>query len=185
MRDVPRGRRPAMHGTLPLATPRLLLRRFSPADAPAMYTVWAGDAAVTRFLRWQPHKSAAETRSLLEAWAAQYACGGFYNWAVVRRADGVLMGAIGAVPAEDGAGLLEPGYALGRRYWGQGYATEALAAVVRYLFESEGQAALACCHAHENPASGRVMKKCGFRPVCNGVYTINTTVRPCPAAITC
>ena len=73
------------------------------------------------------------------------------------------MGAIGAVPAEDGAGLLEPGYALGRRYWGQGYATEALAAVVRYLFESEGQAALACCHAHENPASGRVMKKCGMK----------------------
>ena len=62
-----------MHGTLPLATPRLLLRRFSPADAPAMYTVWAGDAAVTRFLRWQPHKSAAETRSLLEAWRSMRA----------------------------------------------------------------------------------------------------------------
>ena len=102
-----------MHGTLPLTTPRLLLRRFSPADAPAMYTVWAGDAAVTRFLRWQPHKNAAETRSLLEAWAAQYACGGFYNWAVVRRADSVPMGAIGAVPAEDGAGLMEPGLCSG------------------------------------------------------------------------
>ena len=56
-----------MHGTLPLTTPRLLLRRFSPADAPAMYTVWAGDAAVTRFLRWQPHKNAAEPRSMRAA----------------------------------------------------------------------------------------------------------------------
>lgn len=58
-------------------------------------------------------QNAAETRSLLEAWAAQYACGGFYNWAVVRRADSVPMGAIGAVPAEDGAGLMEPGLCSG------------------------------------------------------------------------
>lgn len=115
-----------MHGTLP---PGNAAPSFTPLFArrcAGHVHRLAGDAAVTRFLRWQPHKSAAETRSLLEAWAAQYACGGFYNWAVVRRADGVLMGAIGAVPAEDGAGLLEPGYALGRRYWGQGYATEAL-----------------------------------------------------------
>ena len=124
-----------MHGTQPLHTPRLCLRRFVPGDAPAMYAGWASDAAVARFMRWQPHNSVAETRGLLEEWAAQYAHGSFYNWAVVRQADGALMGAIGAGPAEDGAGLLEPGYALGRSYWGHGYATEALAAVVRYLFE--------------------------------------------------
>ena len=133
-----------MHGTQPLHTPRLCLRRFVPGDAPAMYAGWASDAAVARFMRWQPHNSVAETRGLLEEWAAQYAHGSFYNWAVVRQADGALMGAIGAGPAEDGAGLLEPGYALGRSYWGHGYATEALAAVVRYLFESEGQASAAC-----------------------------------------
>lgn len=169
-----------MRGTQPLHTPRLCLRRFVPGDAPAMYAGWASDAAVARFMRWQPHNSVAETRGLLEEWAAQYAHGSFYNWAVVRQADGALMGAIGAGPAEDGAGLLEPGYALGRSYWGHGYATEALAAVVRYLFESEGQAALACCHARENPASGCVMRKCGFRYTHDGIYhKYDGTAVPC------
>ena len=60
-----------MHGTQPLHTPRLCLRRFVPGDAPAMYAGWASDATVARFMRWQPHNSVAETRGLLEEWAAQ------------------------------------------------------------------------------------------------------------------
>lgn len=127
-------------------------------------------AAAARFLRRQPHKSAPETHRLPVGRAAQYARRGFGRRAAARHADGARMSAGGAVPAADAAGLPEPGYALGRRYWGQDYATEALAAVVRYLFESEGQAAPACCHSHENPASGCAMQKCGFCPVRGGVY---------------
>ena len=48
-------------GTLELETDRLLLRRLLPQDAPQMYANWANDPAVTRFLRWEPHKSPAET----------------------------------------------------------------------------------------------------------------------------
>lgn len=169
-----------MHGTQLLETRRLVLRRFAPNDAQAMYETWAGNAAAMRFLRWQPHTCVGETQALLARWAAQYACDTFYNWAVVRKADGALLGSIGAVPSEEHSAVLEPGYAFGRAFWGRGYATEALAAVVRYLFEAEGQAALACCHAHANPASGRVMRKCGFRPTRNGVYhKYDGTAVPC------
>ena len=55
-------------GTPELETDRLLLRRLLPQDAPQMYENWANDPAVTRFLRWEPHKSPAETRELLSAW---------------------------------------------------------------------------------------------------------------------
>lgn len=48
-------------GTPELETDRLLLRRLLPQDAPQMYENWANDPAVTRFLRWEPHKSPAET----------------------------------------------------------------------------------------------------------------------------
>ena len=65
---------------------------------------------------------------------------------------------------------LEPGYVLGRAYWGRGYAAEALRAVARYLFASEGQSVLTCCHALANPASGRVLQKCGFRAAGCGAY---------------
>ena len=56
-------------GTQEIETPRLILRRLLPEDANRMYVNWANDPDVTRFLRWEPHKNAAETRQLLEAWA--------------------------------------------------------------------------------------------------------------------
>ena len=59
-------------GIQDIETPRLLLRRLLPEDAPQMYANWASDPEVTRYLRWEPHKSPAETRELLAAWALLY-----------------------------------------------------------------------------------------------------------------
>ena len=42
-------------GTRTIETDRLILRRFTVEDAPAMYSNWASDPEVTRFLTWQPH----------------------------------------------------------------------------------------------------------------------------------
>ena len=51
---------------------------------------------------------------------------------------------------------------------------------VQIYCNSEGQAALACCHAHENPASGCVMRKCGFRYTHDGIYhKYDGTAVPC------
>ena len=49
-------------GTQEIETPRLLLRRLMPSDAPMMYSNWANDPEVTRWLRWTPHKDVAETQ---------------------------------------------------------------------------------------------------------------------------
>ena len=49
-------------GTQDIETPRLLLRRLLPEDAPQMYANWASDPEVTRYLRWEPHKPAAWPR---------------------------------------------------------------------------------------------------------------------------
>ena len=49
-------------GTQEIETPRLILRRLLSEDANRMYVNWATDPDVTRFLRWEPHKNAAETR---------------------------------------------------------------------------------------------------------------------------
>ena len=72
-------------GTPELETDRLLLRRLLPQDAPQMYENWANDPAVTRFLRWEPHKSPAETRELLSAWAELYPNPDYYQWTMVER----------------------------------------------------------------------------------------------------
>ena len=142
-----------------LSTPRLTLRPFVPEDGAEMFRVWASDPQVTRFLRWTPHKDEAESLALARQWAADRQA---HQWAIVRGCDGQLMGSIGVVPAEDDPALWEPGYCLGRDFWGKGYMTEALDAVVRHLFAGHGVDRLGCCHAAANPASGRVMEKVGF-----------------------
>ena len=163
-------------GTVPLLSPRLSLAPLRAADAEEMFRNWAGDEAVARFMRWPAHKDSLETFQLLAAWECMNQIADYYNLGIRRRADGVLMGTIGFVLGEEqspeawrapgldfSAGVWEPGYCLGRAFWGQGYATEALAAVRDFWFDEVGGAWLGCCHAVENPASGRVMEKAGWR----------------------
>lgn len=79
-------------GTQEIETPRLLLRRLMPSDAPMMYTNWANDPEVTRWLRWMPHKDVAETQELLSAWALLYPNEDYYHWAIVEKATGQVFG---------------------------------------------------------------------------------------------
>ncbi len=159
-------------GTAEIETRRLLLRRFTTADAEEMYGNWATDPEVTRWMRWQPHQSVQETRGLLEEWVREYARQDYYHWAIVRKKDGALIGSIGILSAAepDAPAEYEPGYCIGQAFWGRGYTTEALQAVVAYFFHKAGAKTLSCCHAVGNPASGRVMQKAGFRYLRDGVY---------------
>ena len=163
-------------GTQEIETPRLLLRRLMPPDAPMMYSNWANDPEVTRWLRWTPHKDVAETQELLSAWALLYPNEDYYQWAIVEKASGQVFGSISIYnsllgePAQRNEwpgfdlseGIWEPGYCIGQKWWGKGLTTEALQAVVDFWFNQVGGAFLTCCHAVQNPASGRVMEKAGF-----------------------
>ena len=73
-----------------------------------------------------------------------------------------LIGGIGIHPDEDGE--IELGYWLTPDAWGRGYATEAGAAVVRAARESLRLKRLVSGHFIDNPASGKVLRKLGFRP---------------------
>jgi ribosomal-protein-alanine N-acetyltransferase len=165
-------------GTQTIETERLVLRRLLPEDAEQMYRNWASDPCVTRWLRWQPHQNVAETRALLAAWAELYPNPDYYQWCLVEKSSGSVFGSIGLFDdaATDGCrpnqwkapglahseGAWMPGYCIGAAWWGKGYTTEALKAVVDYWFSGTDSSWLACCHAVENPASGHVMRHAGF-----------------------
>lgn len=163
-------------GTREIETERLILRQLLPADAPQMYANWACDPTVTEFLRWPPHESEAQTRALLTAWAELYSNADYYQWCLAEKASGQVFGSLsicnslpgephqrGEWPGRDlSCGVWEPGYCIGKNWWGRGYMTEALRAAVKYWFENTDGSWLACCHAADNPASGRVMQKAGF-----------------------
>ena len=78
------------------------------------------------------------------------------------RKDGTLVGGIGLHP-DSGHNRAELGYWLGVRHWGNGYATEAAKAVVRYGFEQVKLNRIFAGHFGNNPASGNVLRKIGMR----------------------
>lgn len=99
-------------GTQEIETPRLLLRRLMPSDAPMMYANWANDPEVTRWLRWTPHKDVAETQELLSAWALLYPNEDYYQWAIVEKATGQVFGSISIFTSSSVEPERDPGPAL-------------------------------------------------------------------------
>ena len=84
--------------------------------------------------------------------------------------DETIVGACGIVTAAEP--MPELGYWLGVEHWGQGYATEALHAVVDYAFTDLGHTAMQAGARVTNPASRRVLEKCGFQWTGVGLYRI-------------
>ena len=71
-----------------------------------------------------------------------------------------LVGCVGLHRADDG---VELGYWVARSHWGRGFATEAVRAILS-LARAIGHGRIAAYHFADNPASGRVLEKLGFRP---------------------
>lgn len=149
-------------GTKPLETPRLILRRFTPGDAPHMLRNWAGDGEVTKFLTWPAHTSEAVSLNYIESMLAEYGDPTFYNWAIVPKSLGAPVGAISVVRRNDDAESVHIGYCIGRPWWGRGITSEALAEVIRFFFEEVGVGRIDSRHDPRNPGSGKVMEKCGL-----------------------
>lgn len=159
-------------GTQEIKTTRLLLRPMDIDDAEMMFYNWANDAAVTTYLRWDPHRSWGVTAEVLNEWSKHYAKPDFYQWGICDGRTGALFGSISISPAEVKTGWhvniehlgapWEVGYAIGRKWWNNGYATEALCAVRDYWFDTVGADWLTACHANDNVASSAVLHKAGF-----------------------
>lgn len=154
-------------GTQQLETERLILRRFTAADAAAMYANWAGDDEVTRFLTWPTHPNAEVSGMVISQWLASYEKPSFYQWAIVYKPDGTgePIGTISVVNAiDDVIRSAEIGYCIGRPWWRRGVMTEALQAVMAFLFDEVGVNRVEAAHDVNNPHSGCVMRKCGMTP---------------------
>lgn len=143
-------------------TDRLSLRPMRLADAEAIYSTYASDREVTRYLRWLPHRDVEETKALLRAWIAEdQSKEEIERFAICLRDEGRLIGAIDIVGKTE-SGAWEVGYVLGRAFAGKGYMSEALASFVAECF-SRGCPALYACADERNLPSLRVLEKNGFR----------------------
>lgn len=144
-----------------LATARLRLRPFTLADAPVVRE-FAGDPRVAATTLNIPHPYPA---GLAEQWIGSHADhaarGDLYVFAIERKADRLLLGAISlgiAAPHR----RAELGYWLGVPFWNQGYTSEAAQRVVAFAFEQLQLNRVQATYLPGNPASGRVMEKAGL-----------------------
>ena len=150
-------------GTIPLETERLILRRFRLSDAPDFFRNITSDPEVNRFLTWENLSSVAETEELLKDFINRYESPERYCWAIVVRETGEVIGTIAAPTVKNWTEALEVTYAVGKAWWGKGIATEALKAVMAFLFDRVGANRIEAGHDVNNPGSGRVMQKAGMR----------------------
>ncbi len=153
---------PIHKGTQTIKTPRLTLRRFTPDDVPAVYSNWANNPEVTKFLRWPAHPHIRMTMQVLDRWISDYSHSDFYHWAIVPDDIGDPVGSISAVGHDDRTSMVHIGYCLGKAWWHQGYMSESLAAVIKFFFTQIGINRIESQHDPDNPRSGGMMKKCGM-----------------------
>ena len=149
-------------GTKCLETERLILRRFTLADAEAMYRNWASDDAVTRFLTWPTHSDVEISAMVLSDWVSHYEEENYYQWAIVPKEFGQPIGSIAAVRIRENVASVEIGYCIGRAWWHRGIMTEALDAIIRFFMKEVGANRVEARHDPNNPHSGGVMRKCGM-----------------------
>ena len=150
-------------GTKKLETARLILRPFVKEDAPAMYRNWASDPEVTKFLSWPTYKAVDTAHEILNIWVPQYRDDTFYQWAIVLKEIGEVIGSISVVNFDERVDMAEIGFCIGRSWWGQGMMTEAFQAVIDFLFGEVGVLRIEAGHDPNNPASGAVQRKCGLK----------------------
>lgn len=151
---------------LTLETERLILRPFAQSDLHDLYE-YASVPGVGEMAGWKHHESIEETEGILDDFIKNDK-----TFAIVLKESSRVIGSIGVEKYKMESRLTEfngyygreLGFVLSKNYWGRGIMTEAVRAVIDYLFNTLDLDFLTCGHFDSNIQSKRVQEKCGFRP---------------------
>lgn len=151
-------------GTVYLETERLILRPFIIEDVPFAFRNWMSDEKVTEFLRWPTNKEISVSERVISEWIEEYKKNkDFYQWAIVPKDLNEPIGTISVVDMNERVDMVHIGYCIGSKWWRNGYMSEAFSRIIPFLFEEVGAKRIEAQHDPNNPASGKVMEKCGLK----------------------
>ena len=142
-----------------IQTKRLHLRKPRMEDATAIFDGYAQDPEVTRYLVWKPHKNIQETEQFLLACGQLWQREKDFAYAITLKETETLIGMFGLHPMNL---KIEVGYALAQPYWGKGYMTEVLHAVIHWAFTQPDIFRVQAFCDVDNIGSARVMEKAGM-----------------------
>jgi len=146
-----------------IKTARLTIRPFQLADLDAYHQQIYSDPDVTRYLPGGRPRPRHETEDVIALFINHRRREGFSIDAVIETVTGQLIGHCGLHRLKEDRNV-EIGYSFGKLYWGQGYATEAAYAMLRYGFETLELHRIIALAMLPNTASQRVMQKLGMQP---------------------
>ncbi len=141
-----------------IETERLVLRKATMEDAEEMFNNWASDPEVTKWLTWDAHKSVEVTKTIIARWIDDYDDPKTVRYVITKKDTGEAMGSIDIVYFYNG--IPEVGDCIGKKYWNQGYMTEACKAFLQELKRLGYDKARIRAHI-DNIGSNRVIEKCG------------------------
>ncbi len=140
-----------------IETERIILRPLTLDDAEAVFE-WTSDERVAEYMIYPRHQSIEITKAWLGSLSALE---NEYTWGFVRKSDGMLIGS-GGIRFRTDENVWSFGYNLRYDCWGFGYATECAKRMIGYVIEQHNAKEFVSEHAVDNPASGRVIEKCGL-----------------------
>jgi RimJ/RimL family protein N-acetyltransferase len=142
-----------------LKTERLRLRKAKLSDAEAIFRQYAEDPQVIKYVSWHAHRNLEETREYMRMCMMAWDVAKAFHWVIETRDDKEV---IGMIIARVNAEKWELGFVLAQAYWGRGFMTEAVKALIAWaLKQNEIFRVWAVCDI-DNKASARVMEKAGM-----------------------
>lgn len=150
-----------------IETERLILRPLTVADATAVLE-WTGDERVSRFMSYTGYNDISIAREWLSSLADEKT---EWKWGFTLKDNGRLIGSGAIGPDKFFEGYWGIGYNIRYDCWNKGYTTEAMKAIIEFAHTELGVNKICSDHAVDNPASGRVMEKCGLKFHHFGEYT--------------
>ena len=140
---------------------RFVLRPMKISDAEAIFNNWATDSDVLKYVRWNAHHSINITIEWLAFEEENIANENSYQWVFVNKENNEIFGS-GGLSYVEKRKMFEIGYVIMKKYWNQGFATEAAIAIIDFAVNHLNQTRILGRHAKENPVSRKVLEKVGF-----------------------
>lgn len=145
-----------------LVTPRLVIREYAAADVRAVTSI-SSDPDVVRYVRWGPHDEEATRRFLNDAEASRTAVPRLRSLLAVSEAEGArIVGGCSLEVHRPHDREANIGFYLGRSWWGRGYATELIKALLTWGFEELSLHRISATADVRNVASWRAMERAGM-----------------------
>lgn len=146
-------------GTIKIETNRMILRKFNFEDANDMLKNWISNPIIQNNYGEPTYNTLDDVNILLKNWISNYDDNKFYRWAIILKDTKENIGQIAFCRVYTDISVAEIEYCIGEKFWGNGYATEALEAIIKFAFMYPKFRKLEAFHRDENYRSGRVLEK--------------------------